>query len=109
MVCRSRTGFTKDIARALVNPAKVLPDVRSRGDWFDKVIAYMNREGYWICRHPLGTNVVYIEGLDSDGRVNDDRPNVFNDLRVVFDDRRVGAARSWRAGRRRPSPALSGR
>ena len=59
----------------------------------------MNREGYWICRHPLGTNVVYIEGLDSDGRVNDDRPNVFNDLRVVFavDESGLPVLESWEA------------
>lgn len=78
------TGFTRDIANALIDPVKTLPDIRPRGDWFDKVIAYMNRKGYWICRHPLGTNIVYLEGLDPDGTVNDDRPNVFNDLRVVF-------------------------
>jgi len=78
------TGFTRDIARALINPAKTLPDIKPRRDWFDKVIAYMNGKGYWICRHPLGTNIVYLEGLDPDGTVNDDRPNVFNDLRVVF-------------------------
>jgi hypothetical protein len=77
-------GFTRDISKALLNPAKVLPDVKARGDWFDKVIAYMNREGYWICRHPSATNIVYLEGVDEDGTVNDDLPNVFNDLRVVF-------------------------
>jgi hypothetical protein len=77
-------GFTRDIARALLNPTELLPDVKARGDWFDKVIAFMNREGYWICRHPSATNIVYLEGLDEDGTVNDDRPNVFNDLRVVF-------------------------
>ena len=92
-------GFTRDIAKALINPAKTLPDVTSRGDWFDKVIAYMNRKGYWICRHPLGTNIVYLEGLDPDGKVNDDRPNVFNDLRVVFTVDASGqpGIKSWEA------------
>ena len=77
-------GFTPDIANALLNPSKLLPDIRPVNGWFDKVIAYMNRKGYWICRHPGCFNIVYLEGVDPDGKLNDDRPNVFNDLRVVF-------------------------
>lgn len=77
-------GFTPDIARALLNPTNPLPDVRPTNGWLDKVVAYMNRKGYWICRHPSCTNIVYLEGVDPDGKLNDDRPNVFNDLRVVF-------------------------
>lgn len=77
-------GFTPDIARALLNPTNPLPDIRPMNGWFDKVVAYMNREGYWICRHPSCTNIVYLEGVDPDGNRNDDRKNVFNDLRVVF-------------------------
>jgi hypothetical protein len=92
-------GFTRDIARALLSSAKTLPDIKLRGDWFDKVVAYMNRKGYWICRHPLATNVVYLEGLDPDGKVNDNRPNVFNDLRIVFaiDPSGRPALKSWEA------------
>jgi hypothetical protein len=40
--------------------------------------------GHWICRHPDCMNVVYIEGLDSNGTPNDDAPNIFNDLRVAL-------------------------
>ena len=89
----ARQGFTRDIARALINPTQVLPDVKPRGDWFDKVIAYMNRNGYWICRHARGSNIVYLEGLDCERQVNDDRPNVFNDLRVAFTIDESGQAR----------------
>lgn len=77
-------GFSKDVARALLSPKKPLPDIRPRGDWFDKVVAYMNRKGYSICRYPGCPNIVYLEGVDPDGTVNDDLPNVFNDLRVLF-------------------------
>jgi hypothetical protein len=92
-------GFTPDIARALLNPAKLLPDIKPVNGWFDKVIAYMNRKGYWICRHPRCTNIVYLEGVDPDGKLNDDRPNVFNDLRVVFSIGSSGAPvqKSWDA------------
>jgi len=77
-------GFTPDVARSLLNPSNPLPDVQPRGDWLDKVLSHMNEKGYWISRHPDCTNIVYLEGVDPDGSLNDDRPNVFNDLRIVF-------------------------
>jgi hypothetical protein len=40
--------------------------------------------GYFINRHPDCRNIVYLEGVDPDGALNDDAPNVFNDLRIVF-------------------------
>ena len=77
-------GFTRKIADALLEPPKPLPDVRPGGTWLDKVVAYMNSKGYWICRHPGAVNIVYVEGLNKDGTTNDNRPNVFNDVRLVF-------------------------
>lgn len=78
-------GLTPALAQALLDSAQpVLPPIRPRGDWFDKVIAYMQAREYWICRHPDAVNIVYLEGVDSSGQLNDDRPNVFNDLRVTF-------------------------
>jgi hypothetical protein len=53
-----------------------------------KVVAAMQRRGYWIARAPGTVNIVYIEGLDIDGTPNDDAPNVFNDVRMVI---KVGA------------------
>lgn len=92
-------GFTRDIARALIDPETTLPDVRPGGDWFDKVTAHMTRSGYWICRHPLCTNTVYLEGVDADGKLNDDRPNMFNDLRIAFSIDATGTPvlKSWEA------------
>ena len=77
-------GFSPKIARTLLNPTNPLPDIKPGNNWFDKVVAYMNDKGYWICRHPGCTNIVYLEGVNPDGTLNDDRPNAFNDLRVVF-------------------------
>ena len=92
-------GFTRDIARALLNPAKVLPDIRPMNGWFDNVVSYMNRKGYWICRHPRCVNIVYLEGVDPDGKLNDDRPNAFNDLRLLFviDPSGAPVLRIWEA------------
>ena len=44
----------------------------------------MRRQNWFICRHPDCKNIIYLEGVDPDGSLNDDAPNVFNDLRVVF-------------------------
>ncbi|MET0599335.1 MAG: hypothetical protein ABWZ57_15880 [Mesorhizobium sp.] len=90
-------GFTREIARALIGPTIVLPEIKPRGDWFDKVIAYMNRHAYWICRHAGAVNIVYLEGVDSNGTVNLDQPNVFNDLRMAFtiDDSGTPVVSDW--------------
>jgi hypothetical protein len=78
-------GLTSLLARALLDTAQqTLPVPAMSNTWFDKVIDYMNRKEYWICRHPKAVNIIYLEGVDPDGSLNDDRPNVFNDLRVVF-------------------------
>jgi Putative peptidoglycan binding domain len=77
-------GFTKDIAAALLSPQKLLPDIQSGEQWIDRVVAYMQTKNYFICRHPDCKNIVYVEGVDADGTLNPQTPNVFEDLRVVF-------------------------
>lgn len=50
----------------------------------DKIIRRMEVRGYKIFRRPGEKNIVYIEGGNEDGNPNDDEPNQFNDLRIVF-------------------------
>lgn len=86
-------GFTEEIAHALASPSSAkLPAIAPSGaPWFDKIINYMLKKGYWICRHSQCFNVVYVEGVNPDGTLNDDRPNVFNDLRIAFSITSSGA------------------
>lgn len=77
-------GFTRDIAQALVRPTKLLPEIVRADSWLSKAVAYMQAKGHWICRHPECFNTFYLEGVDPDGKPNDDAVNVFNDLRIVF-------------------------
>lgn len=77
-------GLTVELAAALLEKSDTLPQIRPSGSWFDKVISYMQAKEYWICRHPEAYNIVYIEGANPDGSLNDDKPNRFNDLRIVF-------------------------
>jgi peptidoglycan hydrolase-like protein with peptidoglycan-binding domain len=77
-------GFTKDIAAALLSPQKLLPDIQPGEQWIDRVVAYMQKKNYFICRHPDCKNIVYVEGVDADGSLDPQTPNAFEDLRVVF-------------------------
>ncbi|MGF3022359.1 peptidoglycan-binding protein [Methylobacterium aquaticum] len=79
-----RDGFTQAVAQRLLAPVALLPDIAPGGTWFDKVVASMKAKNYFICRHPECKNIVYLEGVDQDGNLNNDVPNKFNDLRIVF-------------------------
>ena len=49
-----------------------------------RVLRYMRKKNYWIARAPNMCNIVYVEGLDGDGKVNEDRANEWNDRRMVI-------------------------
>ena len=44
----------------------------------------MQKKGHFICRHPDCKNIAYVEGVGSDGTLDAQTPNAFDDLRVVF-------------------------
>jgi hypothetical protein len=69
--------------RTALQQAQPLP-LAPENDLAGKIVRAMQTNNYWVARHPDCVNIVYIEGMDPDGSVNDNRPNVFNDLRVVF-------------------------
>ncbi|MGR9319816.1 hypothetical protein ACU8LZ_25655 (plasmid) [Rhizobium leguminosarum] len=77
-----KTALTADLVTALHNAAP-LP-LFPRNDLAGRIVVAMQRNGYWIARHPDCFNIVYIEGMDPDGTPTDNRNNVFNDLRIVF-------------------------
>lgn len=72
------------LVAAILEDTRTLPTLPSSGDWYDKVIAYMEKNGLWICKYPECRNIVYLEGVDETGALNPDDPNKFNDLRTVF-------------------------
>lgn len=49
-----------------------------------KVIRFMIKREYFIALGPDVLNIVYIEGVDGDGRENADEMNFWNDRRLVF-------------------------
>ncbi|WP_142663505.1 peptidoglycan-binding protein [Paracoccus laeviglucosivorans] len=71
-------------AELLIAPKAPLANPVWSGDWMDRVIDHMARNGYWFSRFPECRNIVYLEGADPDGGMNSDEPDKFNDLRIVF-------------------------
>jgi Putative peptidoglycan binding domain len=69
--------------RTALHQAQQLP-LTTGNDLAGKIVKAMQTNNYWIARHPDCVNIIYVEGMDPDGSVNDNRNNVFNDLRIVF-------------------------
>ena len=57
----------------------------SRNDLAAKLIKYMTEMNYRVSVGDKKYNIVYVEGMNTDGTLNPDRPNEFNDLRLVIE------------------------
>lgn len=92
-------GFSPEMAEALLAPLEQNPfPLNLKDDFPGRVLKAMQKQRYWITRHPLCCNIVYVEGCDVDGRKNDNAPNEFNDLRLVIrvkDDGIAEIAGAW--------------
>lgn len=75
-------------------------DLTDGGDLASRVVAAMLRRGYWVAQHPDCVNIVYVEGLGTDGAPNRNAPNEFNDLRLlvhVGEDGKPAVRNAWEA------------
>jgi len=80
--------ITKPLAQALVdNNADTLFPLTLGNDFASRIVRYMQLKNYWLARAPGYLNIVYIEGANDDGTLNDDAPNRFNDRRLVIEVR----------------------
>jgi hypothetical protein len=59
--------------------------LEQREDFASKIISYMQRQGHFIARGPGRYTIVYVEGANPDGTINDDAPNGWNDARVLVE------------------------
>jgi len=57
----------------------------SRNDLAARLIKYLAEMNYRISVGDRKYNIVYVEGMDTDGSLNNDAPNEFNDLRLVIE------------------------
>ncbi|MBI0536234.1 peptidoglycan-binding protein [Roseomonas sp. KE2513] len=76
-------ALSPDAARALLAAPEVLP-LHPGPDLAGRIAAALLRRGDWICRHPDCTNIIYVEGLDTQGRRTPRRPDHFDDLRLLL-------------------------
>lgn len=53
-------------------------------DLAERIIQYMTDKEYHISTEPGQVNIVYLEGVNPDGTVNEDRLNEWNDRRIIF-------------------------
>lgn len=54
-------------------------------DLASRIIKYMLAAKYQVFQGAGLYNIVYVEGMDADGSLNDNEPNVFNDRRIVIE------------------------
>jgi len=97
----TKTALDAEVARALLDsdPAKLFPLKRARG-LAGRLLGALLERNFWVCRHPEAVNIVYIEGMDVDGKPNPNTPNEFNDSRFVIRINRAGNPRiagAWEA------------
>jgi hypothetical protein len=50
-----------------------------------KIIDYMKAKNYIVFSSERNYNIIYIEGMNEDGILNDDAPNQFNDRRIIIE------------------------
>lgn len=60
-----------------------------------RVLRYMDQSGYWIARGPDMFNIVYLEGMNGDGTLNDDAFNTWNDRRLAIRIAPGGRPEMW--------------
>ncbi len=86
--CAEKDYLGKDAASKLlqVSPKDIpQPKLNLGNDLASSIIKYMQSKGYRIATEANKYNIVYVEGLDPDGKLNDDAPNCFNDLRMILE------------------------
>jgi hypothetical protein len=54
-------------------------------DLASQIVKYMQSKKYVIFTEPKEYNIVYVEGMNGDGSLNNDAPNEFNDRRIVIE------------------------
>lgn len=71
------------VAAALLQAEPVLP-LRPDRSLGGRVAAALVARGHWLSRHPDCVNIVYVEGMDEQGRAVPRRPDAFDDLRLLL-------------------------
>lgn len=60
-------------------------ELKLGNDLPSRIVKYMQSKNYVVFTEPKEYNIVYVEGMNEDGSLNDDAPNEFNDRRIVIE------------------------
>jgi lysozyme family protein len=88
-----------DVVMTVLEKKPALP-LKPDDDLAGRIVRAAEQRGYWVARHKDCVNIFYIEGINEDGKPNANRPNEFNDLRVVIRCTAAGVpkiAGAWQA------------
>ena len=87
MKCDESGFLGPDTAKKLIetHPSE-LPqrELNLSNDLASRILKYMLAKGYHVDIKTGEYNIIYIEGMNSNGTLNSDKPNSFNDLRLVI-------------------------
>jgi peptidoglycan hydrolase-like protein with peptidoglycan-binding domain len=94
----SEAGFGSQTSQALESTKEAIP-LRLGNDFGSRIIRYMKQKNYFVAVGKQKYNIVYVEGVDSDGRLNSDLFNEWNDRRLVIEiaNGRPRIVRNWLA------------
>lgn len=68
-----------------IHPKKLKPYLpKVATTLIDKIVAYYKKKEYLLNTWEGNINIAYVEGMNINGTLNDDKPNYFNDIRLVF-------------------------
>ncbi len=81
-----RRDTPDDLGNATDEHAGAVPPVCGTGGTAlaGRIAAALIRRGDWLCRDPGCVNIVYVEGMDEQGRAVPRRPDAFDDLRLLL-------------------------
>jgi hypothetical protein len=73
--------FGADTAKLFANPSPI----NLGNDFASRIVQYMLLKNYFLARGERRYNIIYIEGINPDGTLNNDRRNQWNDLRLLIE------------------------
>lgn len=78
--------LTAETANAILQELSTMAalPLNPRDDLAGRIVRAAKERDFWIARHKDCCNIIYIEGMDEDGTANANKPNEFNDLRIVI-------------------------
>lgn len=84
IACKLR-GLTRNEGFKLLNLNTPAIALNLTDNLASRIVKYMQAKEYFVALGDRAYNIVYLEGGNEDGSVNNDAPNLWNDLRIVIE------------------------